>query len=173
MWSRRWRRRKGDEKFQFERHGYFVAGKFNVPFAASKTGALPSWDEITEAVKQLRRASTSSEDFESLVKSKIEANDFVYLDPPYAVENERVFKQYNATTFGLSDLERLKNALSIIDKRGAKFVLSYAHCPEALDAFSEWHHEEVSCQRNVAGFAHHRRRATELMFSNITRVKNG
>lgn len=144
-----------------------LAGKFNVPFAASKTGALPSWGEIEKAVQQLRKASTSTEDFEHLIDSKIEKNDFVYLDPPYAVENERVFKQYNATTFGLTDLERLKASLSTIDKRGAKFVLSYADCPEALEAFSDWHHQEVSCQRNVAGFAHHRRKATELMFSNI------
>lgn len=144
-----------------------TAGHFNVPFAKERAGKFPAWEDVASAVRQLRKASTSNRDFESLIKSEVGEQDFIYLDPPYAVENRRVFTQYNATTFGLNDLERLQSTLDLIDSRGAKFVLSYAFCKEALSYFSRWNHRRVQCQRNVAGFAKHRRKAMELMITNI------
>ncbi|MES2242152.1 MAG: Dam family site-specific DNA-(adenine-N6)-methyltransferase [Pseudomonadota bacterium] len=144
-----------------------AAGKFNVPFAKSYAGQFPKWEEVDSCVTQLRKASTRSRDFEKLVSEEVEAGDFVYLDPPYAVQNKKVFTQYNATTFGLNDLERLREILKLIEARGANFVLSYAHCDEALEYFSDWSQRSVQCQRNIAGFAKHRRKADELLFTNI------
>lgn len=144
-----------------------AAGKFNVPFAKDRVGQFPTWDTVEAAVRQLRKASTRNRDFGSLIESEVGERDFVYLDPPYAVENQRIFTQYNATTFGLNDLERLQATLELIDSRGAKFVLSYAHCNEAIFYFSRWNRSMVQCQRNVAGFAKHRRKAVELMITNI------
>lgn len=144
-----------------------VAGHFNVPFAKDRVGRFPAWDEVEISVRQLRKAATTNRDFESLVKTEVGVNDFVYLDPPYAVENQRIFTQYNATTFGLNDLNRLQATLELIDSRDAKFVLSYAFCDEATSYFSRWNHKLVQCQRNVAGFAKHRRKAVELMITNI------
>jgi len=144
-----------------------AAGQFNVPFAKDRVGQFPAWNLVETAVRQLRKASTHNRDFESLIKTEVAENDFVYLDPPYAVENQRIFTQYNATTFGLNDLDRLQVTLELINSRGAKFVLSYAFCKEATSYFSRWNHQLVQCQRNVAGFAKHRRKAVELMITNI------
>lgn len=149
-----------------------ASGQFNVPFAKDRVGRFPQWSEVEPAIKQLRKATTKNRDFESLVDKEVGNGDFVYLDPPYAVENQKIFTQYNATTFGLNDLNRLQATLQKIDARGAKFVLSYAYCDEALSYFSEWDHRQIECQRNVAGFAKHRRKATELMISNIDLGKN-
>lgn len=147
-----------------------AAGQFNVPFAKDRVGRFPAWEEVGASIRQLRKASTRNRDFESLINSEVDENDFVYLDPPYAVENQRIFTQYNPTTFGLNDLERLKATLELINSRGAKFVLSYAFCKEATSYFARWNHRVVQCQRNVAGFAKHRRKATELMITNIDSV---
>lgn len=144
-----------------------AAGQFNVPFAKDRVGRFPSWEEIEASVKQLRKATTSNRDFESLIQNQVNENDFVYLDPPYAVENQKIFTQYNATTFGLNDLERLQSTLELINERGAKFVLSYAVCKEASSYFGKWNSRQVECHRNVAGFAKHRRKASEFMFTNI------
>lgn len=144
-----------------------TAGQFNVPFAKDRVGRFPPWEEVEASIRQLRKAAISNRDFESLIKNEVCENDFVYLDPPYAVENQRIFTQYNATTFGLNDLERLKAALELINSRGAKFVLSYALCKESTSYFAQWDRRTVQCQRNVAGFAKHRRKAMELMITNI------
>lgn len=142
-------------------------GHFNVPFSGRKTGAMPSWEEVTGAVNLLRSASVKASNFSSLIEENVRAGDFLYLDPPYAVENRRVFVQYNAQTFGLSDLQQLADMLHCIDALGAKFVMSYAVSTEALHLFRRWPMRRVRCQRNVSGFTDHRRKAMELLISNV------
>lgn len=143
------------------------SGRFNVPFATQKTGALPPWEQFSKAAKLLKRARVVRGDFELILHSTVRAGDFVYLDPPYAVGNRRIFRQYGADTFGLDDLQRLRTVLAMIEDRGAHFVLSYAYCQEAKGAFADWSSRRVYTHRNISGFAKHRRRAAELIVTNI------
>lgn len=142
-------------------------GEFNVPFSSSRVGDYPTMDEFIEAARVLEGAEIISGDFEEVLRKRVKNRDFVYLDPPYAVENRRVFKQYGPQVFGQADIERLSNVLDEIDERGAHFVLSYAKCPTALDAFSKWKYRQVETQRNISGFAKHRRKDSELIITNI------
>lgn len=143
------------------------AGVFNVPFASSGTGDLPAWEQFQASAMLLGRASLRTQDFEEVIRRQVQKGDFVYLDPPYAVGNRRVFKQYGPQTFGSDDLRRLSNLLEEIDRRGAHFLVSYAYCSEGLAALSDWHVRRVYAQRNIAGFARHRGRAAELLATNI------
>lgn len=143
-----------------------TAGGFNVPFAAAGTGTFPDWQTFNSAVQRLKKATLVSGDFEVVIRKHVAPHDFVYLDPPYAVTNRRIFKQYGPQTFGLDDLERLANCLYIIDAIGAKFVLSYAYCSEALYFFRDWNSRKVYTQRNISGFSKHRRTAAELLVTN-------
>jgi DNA adenine methylase len=141
-------------------------GEFNVPFASARTGDFPSLENFLRSASMLRRARIVEGDFESVLRDVVRAGDFVYLDPPYAVGNRRVFRQYGPQSFGLADLERLQAVLEEINARGAKFVLSYAWCAEAKRMFSRWSQCRVYTQRNIAGFSRHRRKAAELIVSN-------
>lgn len=136
-------------------------GNFNVPFSPSKTGGLPKLDDLSEASKILLNAKIISCDFENILLKEVKKGDFVYLDPPYAVSNRRIFRQYGPQTFGLHDIERLRQILNVIESRGASFVLSYAQCKEASSAFKMWSSKRVFTQRNIAGFASNRKRAAE------------
>jgi len=144
-----------------------VKGEFNVPFARSGTGDFPIKAAFLKSASALRRAVIREGDFERILSEVVQRGDFVYLDPPYAVGNRRVFRQYGPHSFGLEDLARLQRTLTEIDARGAKFVLSYAWCTEATATFSGWTHRRVYTQRNIAGFSEHRRKAAELLVSNI------
>jgi DNA adenine methylase len=143
------------------------SGRFNVPFAAHKTGGIPTWKKFSQAAALLKRAAVKCGDFESVLASSVRSGDFVYLDPPYAVSNRRMFRQYGSNTFGLEDLQRLNATLVEIQKRGAHFVLSYAYCREAKETFVHWTSRRVYTQRNISGFAKHRRRAAELIVTNM------
>jgi site-specific DNA-adenine methylase len=103
--------------------------------------------------------------------SEITEGDFVYLDPPYIVNERRVFADYLArsATFSAKDLDRLKISLEKIDASGAKFLLSYADSPEARRLAKAWRHRKVSSQRNIAGFVGARKIASELLVTNIPR----
>lgn len=142
-----------------------MAGRFNVPYAPSGTGQLPSRTDLRSVAKALRRCTIEHADFGKIV-AQTKLGDFVYLDPPYAVGNRRVFRQYGPSSFGLHDLQRLADDLASMDKRGVKFVLSYASCVEAVEFFRRWPRRKLYIQRNIAGFATHRRRAGEVLISN-------
>ena len=144
-----------------------AAGAFNVPFAPTKTGDLPSCQKLKACSALLANVDIRRGDFQEILLRTVKANDFVYLDPPYAVQNRRIFRQYGPDTFGITDLERLRDLLEEIDVRRASFVLSYAWCREAVTLFGKWPTRRVYTQRNIAGFVHHRRRAAELIVSNI------
>jgi DNA adenine methylase len=142
-------------------------GQFNVPYAAKKTGTLPTWPQFKNSADRLKSADIRCVDFEALLLATAKTDDFIYLDPPYAVGNRRVFRQYDPQSFGLEDLERLAGLLFELDRRGASFLLSYAYCTEALKAFRGWHKRKVFVHRNISGFVKHRRTAAELLVSNI------
>lgn len=144
-----------------------LAGQFNVPYSPRGTGEFPPWEQFFASAKLLRQATLLKADFASVLEARVRAGDFVYLDPPYAVSNRRMFRQYGANTFGLNDLARLARLMGEIDGRGAKFVLSYAHCPEWREYFGRWPSRKVYTQRNISGFAKHRRLAAEMIATNI------
>jgi DNA adenine methylase len=141
------------------------SGKFNVPFGRSKTGDIPNLEAFISCAKSLANADLVCGDFEAIVRQNVRASDFVYLDPPYAVKNGKIFTQYDANSFGTIDLERLAALLDYIVEVGANFMLSYALCEEAKEFFGKWNYKIVSTQRNIAGFSHNRKVNQEIIFS--------
>jgi DNA adenine methylase len=142
-------------------------GEFNVPFSASRTGRRLRKVDFLTAAEVLSTAALHSMDFEAFLLENVKKNDFVYLDPPYAVGNRRIFRQYGPDSFGLDDLRRLERVLDIIENRGAHFLLSYGDCSEARQAFKKYRMRRALVYRNISGFVETRRRASELIFTNI------
>jgi DNA adenine methylase len=145
-------------------------GHFNVPFSSYNTGQLPSLSNLLLCSNVLKNADIRCCDFEQLLLSEVQQHDFVYLDPPYVVANEKIFCQYGPHNFGSQDIERLKSVLEEIDRRGANFVLSYAFSIEILNSFAKWHLTKVITRRNISAFAKYRGYATEVIISNCSEV---
>lgn len=144
-------------------------GEFNVPFSSQRTPQNILKDDLITAAKALEETKLSSLDFEAFVRNNVKINDFVYLDPPYAVSNRRIFRQYGPHSFGVDDLDRLRCLLDYIDGIGASFVLSYADCKMARQKFCKWKIGRAFVTRNIAGFSVHRKKSAELFISNGSR----
>ncbi len=140
-------------------------GQFNVPFSAGSS-KLHTYDHFLRISESLKKALFVVGDFEEVVKKYVQSNDMVYLDPPYAVRNKDIFLQYGPDTFGLTDIERLKECLYIINATNATFLLSYADCDEATEIAQKWNSKVVSTVRNISGFAKHRKQENEILISN-------
>lgn len=140
-------------------------GRFNVPFADTRTGELPSLAEFIAAADLLQHATLRSCDFGHTLRD-VRSGDFVYLDPPFFVSTRRVFREYGARTFALKDIDRLRRHLDKIDSKGAAFVLSFADCTEARQTARDWASRRIRVRRNIAGFADDRRFSYELIISN-------
>lgn len=145
------------------------AGNFNVPFGAKKgrpIGKLEKADFIASA-QHLTRAQLVAGDFATTL-ALVRRNDFVYLDPPFAVSSRRVFTEYGERAFGAEDVERLSVELVGLNRRGAEFLVSYADCKEARNLAARWNAQRLFVRRNIAGFTGNRRQACEWLITNCT-----
>lgn len=142
-------------------------GEFNVPYGGERSGQLPPLEALTSASKLLSRAKLVAGDFTNVVKLA-RAGDFVYLDPPYTTSKRRVFREYTEKEFRQEDVLRVREALLTLHRAGASFVLSYADCPEARAIAVGFGAHRIVVRRHIAGFAGHRRRAHELVVTNIS-----
>lgn len=143
-----------------------VQGDFNVPYGAPKTLNLPDLDHFRACAALLSRVRLLRADFRRAL-SYVEEGDFVYIDPPYAISQRRVFIQYAKGHFATDDLADLSACLDDIDRRKASFVLSYADSREARSLFRRWKQRRFSVRRNVAGFSSARRNHYEVFISNL------
>lgn len=144
-----------------------LKGQFNVPFGM-RPGDYPPWDLFHSAAQQLRLARLRCCDFGSCLRHAT-AGDFVYIDPPYAIDSRRVFREYGAQHFGPAHLNRLRHHLNQLERRHAIFVVSYADCRESRQLAKEWPSTRIKVRRHVAGFAGHRRGAHEIIMTNSVR----
>jgi DNA adenine methylase len=98
---------------------------------------------------------------------KVNAGDFVYLDPPYAVAAEwRRGLHYTEDAFAVDDVSRLAGELARLDALGAAFVLSYADSPEGHRLARPYYCRTVQVRRSIAGSSFKRVRLNELLITN-------
>jgi DNA adenine methylase len=141
------------------------SGQFNVP-RGRDTGGIPSLAALVTGAVALRTATLVAGDFRTVLE-RIESNDFVYLDPPYAKADERYSGEYGYGAFSSVDFSSLSSQLDVIDRKGAKFLLSYRYSRQLRKELTKWNSSIVSVRRHVAGFNYHRATVRELLVSNM------
>lgn len=141
-------------------------GEFNVPFASSRQSGYPSWADFQVAADLISSSELVLGDFHDVVSSRVQRDDFVYMDPPYLKSEGRIFSEYVKGHFRLLDLERLDDLLSVIDNIGARFIVSFIDDDVILPIRRKWNSKTYSVQRNISGFAANRRRSSELLIKN-------
>jgi DNA adenine methylase len=143
-----------------------LLGQFNVPYGPPKNGAWLNEASIIAAGNALQTCELLHADFEETLR-QVRKGDFVFLDPPYAVNRRRVFREYLPSSFSGGDLPRLGRALESLHSRGAAFVITYADSIESRGLFKKWNRSRLWVRRNIAGFAADRRGYYELLATNI------
>jgi site-specific DNA-adenine methylase len=89
------------------------------------------------------------------------------MDPPFAVRERRVFREYDPSTFTHEDVKRLRRWMERLNAIRVNFVVSYAESDEADILRKNFSYETVAVRRNIAGFAAHRTLTNEVVISNI------
>lgn len=140
-------------------------GEFNVPYGASGTGRLPNAETLKACSMALRRVTLLNGDFERALL-RAEPRDFVYMDPPYAVNTRRVFNEYHRRSFSPEDVVRLRHSMERLANKNVRFVVSYAESPEAEMLRKGFNFEIVSVRRNIAGFTSERKYSREILIWN-------
>jgi len=140
------------------------SGDFNVPYSGNRTRTLEIGNTLKDAALLLKNTQIECCDFLETIRST-KKGDFAYIDPPYATK-EKGFCEYSASPFNTSNLQTLIKELNRADKRGVKFLVSYANCEEIRSLTSKWEIKTIAVRRNISGFSGHRRFAEEVMIKN-------
>ncbi|MBI1806100.1 MAG: Dam family site-specific DNA-(adenine-N6)-methyltransferase [Ignavibacteria bacterium] len=141
-------------------------GNFNVPYGGDKSGNIPSRETLSACSKLLRNARLVPGDFERVL-TQVRSGDFVYMDPPFSVKSRRVFNEYDASIFRLTDVQRLRIWMEKLDDIKIPFLVSYAESAEAKFLRRGFHSKVVEVKRNIAGFIGSRSYSKEIIISNV------
>lgn len=145
-------------------------GSYNVPYGGKRCGTLPALATFLAHSEALQGATFSCSDFEQFLMDSAQEDDFVYLDPPYAVKGSRVSGEYDQKSFRYSDFERLVPILACLDAIGAKFLLSYAGDERVTRALGVYLRGQYGVRRRISGFNSGRVVTAEFVFSNYELV---
>ena len=120
---------------------------YNVPYGHyKKTPSIISKDHLNRISNLIKDVEFKVSGFSDSLKN-IKKGDFVYLDPPYAPENNKSFVGYVADGFSIE----MHNTLfyTIKNIKNIKFVMSNAKVDLVLDNFQGYNCEEVIARRAI------------------------
>jgi DNA adenine methylase len=122
-------------------------GGFNVPYGNYKSPSIIEEAHIREVSRLLSGVVFTCCGFAEAL-GDVGEHDFVYLDPPYAPENETSFVSYTAGGF---TLEAHKELFGICANMGAQMLMSNADVPLVIKAFSApaFTTKRISCRRAI------------------------
>lgn len=123
---------------------------FNVPFGNYKNPTILEEDHIksvSELIKDVVFTNSSFSDSLTTVAS----GDFVYLDPPYAPENDTSFVSYTSDGFTLDNHNMLFTLCANMKAKNVKMLMSNAEVTLVKEAFPSplYTTKSISCRRAI------------------------
>jgi DNA adenine methylase len=107
---------------------------FNVPFGNYSNPGILDEAHIREVSALIKNVVFTTAQFTESLK-KVEPDDFVYMDPPYAPETETSFVGYTKDGFSLEEHNKLFELCNIHTTKGVKWVMSNADVKLVRDIF--------------------------------------
>ena len=148
-------------------------GNFNVPFGKYVNPKLCDKENLENVSKVLKNIKILSLDFEKTEKY-IDKDTFIYFDPPYRPLNvTSSFNSYSKDSFDDKSQEKLAEYFRMLDKKGAKLMLSNSD-PKNTDKndnyfdvlYSSFNIKRVDAKRMINSNAAKRGKITELLITN-------
>jgi DNA adenine methylase len=120
---------------------------FNVPYGNYKNPGILDEEHIRTVSQLIKDVEFTVSPFADALKD-VKEGDFVYLDPPYAPENEKSFVSYTADGF---NLENHKQLFTLCKSLKGKMLMSNADVQIVRDSFPEqsFDTKTIVCRRAI------------------------
>ena len=120
---------------------------YNVPYGHyKKTPSVISKEDLNYISDLIKNVEFKQSSFSDSIKN-IEEGDFVYLDPPYAPENNKSFVGYVSDGFSLETHKLLFSEIKKLEK--IKFVMSNAKVDLVIDNFKDYNCMDIIARRAI------------------------
>ncbi len=148
-------------------------GNFNVPFGKYNNPTICDQENLKAVSQLLQRTQIIHGDFTECEKF-VDRHAFVYFDPPYRPLSKTAnFTSYSQDSFDEKEQLRLRDFFIILDKKGAKLLLSNSDPKnkDAKDDFFEINYKgyqikRVKASRNINSNPFKRGQINELLIKN-------
>lgn len=121
---------------------------FNVPFGNYKNPSIIDKDHLIAISNLLTNVKFHNLDFTQSLKL-VNSGDFVYMDPPYAPENDTSFVAYTDAGFGIESHNELFKLSKELNKTNKYFIMSNADVKLVRDNFTGFKIESIECKRAI------------------------
>lgn len=123
---------------------------YNIPYGNYKNPKILDKDELEYISSLISDVNFIHSDFSSSFNGIQDDDNFVYLDPPYAPENDKSFVGYTKDGFGIEQHELLFNLSKTVSEKN-KIMMSNANVQLIRDNLSPeiYNYEVVSCRRAI------------------------
>ena len=141
-------------------------GECNVP-RGSKDTVITGQEEFEQRSLLLQNAELIHCDFEETINIAAEG-DFLFCDPPYAIQEEQSFVGYTQNLFNWNDQIRLADALERARQRGVQILMTNVNHPSVRALYENREGfllDEVERYSSISGQADGRRQYSELIVS--------
>ena len=122
---------------------------FNVPYGHYKTTPnIITKSDLNYISELIKNVEFIHSDFSKSLLN-IKKDDFVYLDPPYAPENNKSFVGYTSEGFNLETHKKLFNEILKFNTREIKFLMSNSKVEIVLNYFKDYKTEDIVVRRAI------------------------
>ena len=122
---------------------------FNVPYGNYKSVKIDSLKEVSIALKDVQFKCLPFEKSINEILNSFKSKDFVYLDPPYALETKKSFVGYSEYGFPESTHLILFKLIKEIDSNGIDFVMSNSDVKLVKDNFQNFYCKTLTARRAI------------------------
>lgn len=123
---------------------------YNIPYGNYKNPKILDKDELDYISSLISDVNFIHSDFSESLNGIQDEGNFVYLDPPYAPENDKSFVGYTKDGFGIEQHKLLFNLSKTVSEKN-KIMMSNANVQLIRDNLSPeiYNYEVVSCRRAI------------------------
>jgi DNA adenine methylase len=119
---------------------------FNVPFGNYKTPEIANLEHLKEINLLIKDVIFECCDY-SVSLSRVKEGDTIYLDPPYAPENEKSFVGYTDKGFNIKEHNNLFKLCKQL--KNVNFIMSNSNVELVTSTFEDYTIQTVVCKRSI------------------------